>query len=195
MGNAIGNQLGRSHCPDGREAGSWGAEDLGGERKLLTPWVATPRRASRNCKEMDETWLPTGAACPELVVGPGSAGFQPHAPAPVAHTVAFGKSSVFCLENVAVGPDCHEMPGEGKREEMNVSERDNMNEVSLRGSVLDSQEDRSSLISGGVRNYLHGTGQWSQAERTHHHIPVALRSCVPRLLHPRVPEARDTQGN
>lgn len=114
-------------------------------RRLLTPWVATPRRAYRNCKEIDETWLPTGAACPEGSVGPGSAGSQPPAPAPVAHTVAFGKSSALCLENVAVGPDCHEMPGEGKRKEMNVGERDKkMNESELRGS----QEDGSTLISG-----------------------------------------------
>lgn len=51
-----------------------------------------------------------GGWCLEL------AGFQLDVPAPVAQTVAFGKSPVFCLENVAVGLDCHEMPGEGEGE-------------------------------------------------------------------------------
>lgn len=52
---------------------------------------------------------------PESWVGLEPAGFQPDVPAPVAHSVAFGKPSVFCLENVAVGLDCREMPGEGER--------------------------------------------------------------------------------
>lgn len=58
---------------------------------------------------------------------------------PIAHTVAFGKSSILCLENVAVGLDRHEMPGEREtdRERMNR----NMNErlcmrVSLCGSLF-----------------------------------------------------------
>lgn len=60
--------------------------------------------------------LPTGPGHPECRVGLEPAGFQPDVPAPTAHAVAFGKSSVFCLENVAVGPDCHEMPGKGEKE-------------------------------------------------------------------------------
>lgn len=50
--------------------------------------------------------------CAQVVGGTESAGFQPHVLVPIAHAVAFGKSSAFCLEKVAVGLDCHEMPRE-----------------------------------------------------------------------------------
>lgn len=88
---------------------------LGENRNGWVSWAGIPMQS---LKEQDETWLPTGAACPEWLAGRESAGFLPPL-SPIAHTVAFGKSSVLCLENVAVGLDRHEMPGERERERMN----------------------------------------------------------------------------
>lgn len=42
--------------------------------------------------------------------------FSLMSPAPRAHMWLLAKSLVFCFENVAVGLDCREMPGERARE-------------------------------------------------------------------------------
>lgn len=66
---------------------------------LLGPiGLVSPCAAPRSFTEMDETWLPAGAARPGWLVGWESAGPPwSRVPSPTGHTVALDKSVVFCL--------------------------------------------------------------------------------------------------
>lgn len=85
---------------------------------------------------------------------------QSHVPCSYSSHCGLWQVISLCLENVAVGLDCHEMPGERARARENA--RDSM---SLCGSLLwiPRKIELSDLRLGG--GYLHGKELWSQADQ------------------------------